>query len=374
LDLWRGVACLLVVVYHATYIQCGIATEPSGGATSSVVQWLIGLTHWMDVGVPMFFVISGYCIAAAADGLRHSSRSVGNYFVRRIRRIYPPLWITIISLIVVYLVLDFVLVPGLLSSEPWPQLRPWWYSGWQWVGNFTLTETWRHHIVGDGRGHFPGQAWTLCYEEQFYLATGILLLVSRRWFFLGTALLTAATLVTALTCRWLAVSVAGFFFDGSWAMFAAGILVYYSLRYGTRRFRQASVVLLATAAVVSAVTFPTVEAVSYGFTFGFAVVLLAIHRWDFPLASARVCRPLFFCGTMCYSLYLVHLIPVKAVSQGLRQLGFTSPEATLLLGIPCCLAVCIVLGSLFYLLVERRFLNTWQKAAVSSPGHATKTA
>src|SRR6516165_7858972 len=95
LDLWRGVACLLVVVYHATYIQCGIATEPSGGATSSVVQWLIGLTHWMDVGVPMFFVISGYCIAAAADGLRHSSRSVGNYFVRRIRRIYPPLWITI---------------------------------------------------------------------------------------------------------------------------------------------------------------------------------------------------------------------------------------------------------------------------------------
>jgi peptidoglycan/LPS O-acetylase OafA/YrhL len=63
--------------------------------------------------------------------------------------------------------------------------RPWWYSGWQWLGNLTLTESWRWHAIGDQRAHFPAQAWTLCYEEQFYAVVGLLLAISRRRFFSG---------------------------------------------------------------------------------------------------------------------------------------------------------------------------------------------
>jgi hypothetical protein len=35
------------------------------------------------------------------------------------------------------------------------------------------------------KGQFVGQAWTLCYEEQFYIVTGLLLLVARRRFFIA---------------------------------------------------------------------------------------------------------------------------------------------------------------------------------------------
>jgi peptidoglycan/LPS O-acetylase OafA/YrhL len=80
----------------------------------------------------MFFVISEYCIAAAADSARQRERSVRSYFTRRFHRIFPPLWIAMGAGIALFLSLDYFLFPGILSSPPWPQLRPWWFSGWQW--------------------------------------------------------------------------------------------------------------------------------------------------------------------------------------------------------------------------------------------------
>ena len=70
-----------------------------------------------------------------------------------------------------------------------------------------MTETWRHHLFGDPRAHFPGQAWTLCYEEQFYFVTGMLLLCARRRFFLGVAMVSLVTLAISEACRWNGVDV-----------------------------------------------------------------------------------------------------------------------------------------------------------------------
>jgi peptidoglycan/LPS O-acetylase OafA/YrhL len=64
-----------------------------------------------------------------------------------------------------------------------------------------------------------------------------------------------------------------------------------------------------------------------------------------------------FCGRICYSLYLVHQLPVKAISAGFYRAGMASDHATLLLTVPACIAVSVALGWLFYHSVERRFLN-----------------
>jgi hypothetical protein len=39
--------------------------------------------------------------------------------------------------------------------------------------------------------------------------------------------------VAQFACRWLEIPVDGFFFDGKWHLFAAGILVYYTINYAT---------------------------------------------------------------------------------------------------------------------------------------------
>src|SRR5438128_7492185 len=91
LDTWRGAACLMIVLIHAAN---GLDLEelrasPQTGWASSLVAFLLSR---MGVGVTIFFVISGYCISATADSNRRSGAGCGQYFVRRIRRIFPPYW------------------------------------------------------------------------------------------------------------------------------------------------------------------------------------------------------------------------------------------------------------------------------------------
>ena len=70
LDAWRGLACLMVVLHHSGFALSW--DETSGDpARMAVVSFL----RLMDQGVPLFFVISGYCIAASLDGHRRRGAS-----------------------------------------------------------------------------------------------------------------------------------------------------------------------------------------------------------------------------------------------------------------------------------------------------------
>jgi len=357
LDDWRGLACLFVIVYHSTIVFSSLRAP---AASPALADALVAVTHSLNVGVALFFVISGYCIAAAADNARSRGFTTGQYFGRRFRRIYPPFWFAVAASVACFFVLDYGWSSPLLSSSPWMQYRPWWYSPSQWIGNLTLTETWRHYLFGSPRGHFPGQAWTLCYEEQFYFVMGMLLLVSRKRFFAGVALVSALTAGVALLCRSAGVPIEGFFFDGSWLLFAAGVAAYYRLHHASSGTATALTWLLIGAVPVSWF-FPVPI---YGATVGFcfAAALPALYEAERRFGSYRF-PPLVTCGRMCYSLYLVHQIPVKAVSMALYRAGVTSAAATLAVTVPSAVAVSLGLGWTFYQLVERRFLNAPVTAA-----------
>jgi peptidoglycan/LPS O-acetylase OafA/YrhL len=353
LDHWRGVACLLVILYHSTIVY--LESAPAAVGTGAIDAFL-RFTHRFSVGVALFFVISGYCIAAAADNSRYRNDSIRTYFVRRFRRIYPPYWIIVIVTIATFFLVDYGWRAPLLSGEPWPQYRPSWYSPSQWIGNLTLTETWRHHLFGDIRGHFPGQAWTLCYEEQFYFVTGMVLLASRRWFFPGVAAVTVATLLGVQWARATGVPVDGFFFDGSWLLFAAGVAVFYRIRYAAGLRAAAIDALLLAAIPVSLWLQVPINGAVVGFVF--AAALPWLYKYDRPVASAAVFKPLLLCGQMCYSLYLVHQIPVKGITTALYRSGATGPVSTLLIVLPMSIGLAVALGWIFHVAVERRFLNT----------------
>lgn len=356
LDHWRGLACLLVVIYHSTmmYITLPIHAAPTSAATAAV-DWVLDLTNTFNVGVTLFFVISGYCISAAADSVRAKGYGVGQYFVRRFRRIYPPLWIAIVCSIAFFLLVDYLPVPGLLSHEPWAQPRPFWYSPSQWFGNLTLTETWRHYVFGAPRGHFPGQAWTLCYEEQFYLLTGALLMLPSTWYFSGVLCLTAGTVSAIALSRELAFPIDGFFFDGSWLLFAAGVAAYYSVNQAMG-WRSLLVQWLLVAAVPMAFITDTPSGGTAGFALAAALPLL--HPFDQNLASIKALSPLRVAGQMCYSLYLVHQLPVRAISAGFLLLGWSGPWTTLFVTVPVSFTVALILGWVFHVNVERRFMNS----------------
>ena len=165
----------------------------------------------------------------------------------------------------------------------------------------------------------------------------------------------------------------GFFFDGLWLQFAAGVGVYQVLIHGTRKHTIALVGLLFAAGAQQIWQMPSSWEMDHNLqesnavAFLFAVILLGLHRFDAAIARSRLVAPLTSCGMACYSIYLVHAPLVKGLSHALYLLGCTSQLETLLVTIPSCLVVSIVLGQMFHRCVEQRFLNSSAAPSVAAP-------
>jgi peptidoglycan/LPS O-acetylase OafA/YrhL len=316
LDAWRGAACLLVILYHATLFWSAQYVPSSSSFLDRGATVIIRGMRYGNVGVAIFFVISGYCIAAACESVRSGRHTVPRYFIRRFRRIYPPLWAVIALSVGFFLAVDVLIWPRLLSTDPWMQPRPWWYSGWQWVGNLTLT---------------------------------------------------------SVTLRTWNLNADGFFFDGQWIAFAAGVAVYWALA-GQRSSRHArGLALLVILAALSI----GVQVAYLPVALAFAMLLILLARFDETLANARWIRPLNVCGEMCYSLYLVHQLIARAVAAASWDLGLRSAIGTVLVVVPVSVALSLIAGRGCYLLVQRRFMNTrpvalGQSSAASTPDRLSR--
>lgn len=364
LDAWRGAACLLVVVSHSTLFL--VHTVRPGADPDSVGERLVQFTGRMTVGVPLFFVISGYCIAAAADSTRRRGSGVGRYFARRFRRIYPPYWAAVALAMLLALVLERA-SPGLVSGPFGPVApvpHPLAVAPLQWLGGLTLTETWRPLLAPNPPElQVLGPAWTLCYEEQFYAVTGLLLLVAGRRFFAGVAVVTLVVFA-GVVLSWGGLSVKGTFLDGRWLMFAAGVGVYWALGGGFRR--RALVAALLVAGAGYACRDPDVLLDAHLFSpladgkellpaCLFALLLLGAHRYDARTASGRAGRALGPVGRYSYSLYLIHYPICLAVSHAAYRAGVTGAWGTLLIVVPLCVWLSLQVAKAFHAAVERRF-------------------
>jgi peptidoglycan/LPS O-acetylase OafA/YrhL len=146
----RAIAFLLVFVSHKVYF----AHADSIG----------------DVGVWLFFVLSGFLIVRILAQLRYEIEggaasllgSLGHFYLRRTARIFPPYYLLLTSVTLVAL---FVPISYFGGSE---KLAYYLYGTniliadrGQWIGDF---------------GHF----WTLAVEEQFYLGFAPLILLMPR--------------------------------------------------------------------------------------------------------------------------------------------------------------------------------------------------
>jgi peptidoglycan/LPS O-acetylase OafA/YrhL len=358
LDLWRGLACLMIAVLHAAH--CASEGAEATNLAGRKILW--GISK-MGAGVPMFFVISGYCIAATSDSTRRRPSAPEQFFLRRFRRIYPPFWAIAALSLLLASALAFAGQADLVSSEYALIPQPSRLSASQWLGNVTLTETWRHHLFGDPPLKILGPSWTLCYEEQFYAVCGLILMIAPGRFFAGIVVVTLITLAVAPIGG---TAIEGFFFDGRWLMFAEGVAVYSVLNYWERRPRGVAlfaILLCAVAAYRYGVPGVSANAILRDrlweliVSTSFGLILAVLHPWDLRTAGARTLRPLAVCGQMCYSLYLVHWPITAVMTTAAYRAGIRGVWPTLLVVAPLTLAASLGASWLFHLVVERRFLN-----------------
>lgn len=360
LDLWRGAACLMLVFYHCTFYAAGEWRTLDPG-TWSLGSLALNLLTRLWIGVPMFFVVSGYCIAASIDSLRKKPHSLTNYFIRRFRRIYPPLWAAL-ALAVLFIAAISLWPEMAARCVQLPQLSD--LSLRAWLGNITASESWLSTAAGVEPSYLMKNTWTLCYEEQFYFVTGLLLFLSSKHFFRAAAVLTAVVFCARHALTALGVPVAGFFCDGHWLMFAMGMLVYQHLKYPRARGGWSTWVVLGCgiayglAMRVLCKTYEERHLGEYLMIAGASgMALIWLKPWDQQIATHPYVQPLNWCGKISYSIYLTHFPVVVFFSCLLATWGVSADGWVVLIVTPLALALSLGFGYLFYLAVERHFVN-----------------
>jgi peptidoglycan/LPS O-acetylase OafA/YrhL len=371
LDMWRGTACLMLVLYHTSfYVESPFRVRDL--STWSIAGGTLKAANFLWVGVPIFFVVSGYCIAASFDSLRRRSCSLKTYFGRRMRRIYPPLWVACLWAVGVTWGIHYFWPDLFQKCVQLPRWQEW--TLWNWLGNVSATESWQYHLSGTRVSYLMKNTWTLCYEEQFYAIVGLFLFLASGRFLGASLLLCGLTLACRHIARWQGWDLDGWFFQGHWLLFAAGIFLHHQLTHATRRqwWATSGLFLLGICYAVVDRQFGAIDEGDkhldeYLFvSCSFAFLLLALRPWDTNLNQARLLGPLRWCGQRSYSIYLTHYPVVVALSCFLGQVGYQTPEQWFLVTLPLCVAVSLLLGWIFFILVERYFLNAPMDAKTAS--------
>jgi exopolysaccharide production protein ExoZ len=346
LDAWRGVAALWVVLLHVH-----LPTTPAPLAYFSTFGHL---------GVPMFFVISGYCIANAATRSLNNSRPMAHFLKARVRRIYPPYFFASLIAVLLSLLLTVLIQYHLVKSSQIAGLDLM-HQGWRfYVGALTITQLPLHTTL------IVRVLWSLCYEVAFYAVVAVLLFCAVRAK-QASRLLDALSLLTVGTLVWLNLAGSACPFPWSlWPQFGLGALVYQVLAQPQRKTPQAVFLLcsvLVTAYALRHGSEGSTDGISGGFQdffyLGFAVLLLLLFRWDAILTRSWPARLFSWVGLFSYSLYLIHLLALGIVTQGLSRLHSLDAHPLLLFLLK--LVLCIAVGRLFFQFCERPFLDTRQR-------------
>jgi peptidoglycan/LPS O-acetylase OafA/YrhL len=316
----------------------------------------------LNLGAPLFFVISGYCIASSLDSSRRKGTPSTRFLARRLWRIYPPYWASVALIALLVMALDRFGLRGLHQTSVGLELAsPFDLDRSQWIGNLTLTETWRPLVGGSYSLLLNRVAWALCYQEQFYLICFLALVLAPKRLYgaLGAATLAIVSLRLFLWDSGRLGNYHGLFPD-LWHEFAVGLALYWRINqarsWRTKRAIELGLIMLFGIGYQQ-------EMVSTAAAAGFGLLLIVCYRWDERIARIRPLDGLRACGRRSYSVYLIHLPVCTVGNAALEALGVSGFWPRALFMIPVVTAASVAAGWAFYSLVDRRFtsLPTFRK-------------
>lgn len=372
LDALRGLAVLWVVVFHYDLFA----------DTQSYFPGLYALGRRGYLGVQIFFVISGYCLAAAARNCVRRNEPTSSFLYRRMRRIYPPLWFSMLLVVSLPWLKWFATeAVGREESFQTPLFANFHITDW--LATATLLQGFRlpGEVLHRKFQDFNVVYWSLAIEVQFYMIMA-LAIVWRKWYY--TILLAvsiwgglAAWDPLHLTASW---NTGCFLFY--WPMFAWGILLYELRMRGCwlgasdhqqnsawgRRFKHglAAISALAIQAWILWTLGNHTPIPPHFFAALVACTLWLTICWEqkFVLLPKNLQKritgmlfPLGFLGTISYSVYLIHFNLHKLPRV---LLDGVMPAGGMVYGILLLVSV-FMLAVPFYWLCERPFAGRTKK-------------
>lgn len=299
----RGLAVLLVVVYHARL-----------GAPASGF-----------LGVDIFFVISGFLITGLVKtGIEQGSFTFRDFYFRRAKRLLPAAYVTFLVTI--------LCAPFILGSSELRDLSA------QVAGALSFSA---NIVLWQQSGYFEGAAelkpllhvWSLSLEEQYYfLLPATLVLIPRRRWLLATVLIAVTSLALCMAMiQWKPIATFYLLPTRAWELAIGSLGAFLIAKPGVhavaRRMFWPSLLLLVL------LPFSAIGSRHPGLPALLICVATLIVILDGRMARTRSTplRSLARVGDLSYSLYLVHW-PIFAFMNN-AWVGETAGELPLELGL-----------------------------------------
>jgi exopolysaccharide production protein ExoZ len=295
----RGLAALSVVFCHFGF---GLSDYPT----------LSSVLNRGQIGVQVFFFISGFIIIYALEQSEYTTDRFFTFLIKRSIRIDPPYWATIGL---------YILLGYFLNYLPSYRGLPFHFDSGQFIAHIFYAVPFTHYSF------YNHIFWTLCVEFQFYILIGLL------YFLWTNPIYKTIFLIAFGAANLFHYNYDGLIFSYS-SVFALGIsfISFYNNR--TRLNIILPVLFLCLSAYCLSVTVA-------------AVLLISCF---IVMTAKKQAKPLQFFGNISYSLYLTHSFIGEICNGVFKRIAITQFQ---LLCFSIELVVAIFFAWLFHLLIEK---------------------
>lgn len=263
LDSIRGIACLMVVLFHyTTRYSISFNTQK----TTALLDFKYG-----GLGVSLFFMISGFVIYLSINNVKDAK----TFFIKRFIRLYPIFWICMLT--------TFIIM-NLSPIEKYHRS----------IGDLIFNITMIPDVFGFKR--IDGVYWSLLPELMFYLAIGFTLFLKKVKYF------------TYICFGWLILILLNHFHD------VMPLRILFNLKYGyffiigicfyKIKFEKPLLVNHILIFLSYAVYILNIGLSINTFFIGFFILIF--YLFVYGKLKWIIIKPLIFLGKISYPLYLLH--------------------------------------------------------------------
>ncbi|MCP3659241.1 MAG: acyltransferase [Bacteroidetes bacterium] len=322
LHILRGFAAMSVCIFHTFYGNTTVFSSKGFG-------WLKAIQQGGGLGVQIFFMISGYCISVSAlKNTEHSKK----FLYQRLKRLYPAYWFSIVFGVFLLLLLMGL---NLTTTSTMPEFS-------KLLKSLSL-------LVEPTIMSFNPSYWTLRHEIYFYLVVFLLLFAFKKKIFYALDFITFAFLLLSFNADIFGLShiVGKFFIFDSWIYFYLGILLFRIICYFNKKELIYNLLLF----------YITYRLFNYNTTvIKIFTVLILIRPFDRFLKKIVILKPLFFLGTISYSLYLLHQFITPRMRSVLLD-RLQSDWSVFLVLLFVLLPIALLIVYIFHLFFEKPFAD-----------------
>lgn len=290
-----------------------------------------------QLGVDLFFILSGYLIWASAYQFLSQTNGLAKYAIHRFTRIYP---------LYLFCIICIALYSGYFIGAKQPVIS------FEVIARHLL---FLQSFAPDVSGHLNAPFWSLTHEFLFYLLVPILyFLKPSHW------VLVASIVVTQL----LFSNINGMHnFLNYWCLFVAGMLIQQQQKILGRWLSMCALALMLGLIVIDYKIVKTLA-----FVFAFAIVLFnLLLSFEF---KSMLFKPIRGLGIISYSVYVWHYVLIHLISPYITKVhvllpplkpwlpfGFAQESLLLIIFI-------LMFSTLSYYLIEKPSMTTLRRALV----------